>query len=289
MSRLAPPPQYSSEFCDREYNSRATITNFEEIFALWRAKAKGARAGAARARIDVPYGPSSAERLDLFLAESNHAPLLLFIHGGYWRALDKSDFSWVAEPFNRAGVSVAVVNYGLAPKISLEEIVRQMVRASAWLWRRSKDYGFDRNRMVAAGHSAGGHLVAMLLAARWPIWEADLPEKLFRGAVAVSGVFDLEPLRHASFLNCDLKLTPERVAALSPLYMTPATDAALLTAVGELESSEFRRQTAELGVAWKNVLIKELLLVGDHHLNSSPRIADPDGPLFQATLGLLHG
>jgi len=142
--------------------------------------------------------------------------------------------------------------------------------------------------MVTTGHSAGGHLAAMLLAARWPAWEADLPEKLYRGAVAVSGIYDLEPLRHAPFLNCDLNLTLERVAALSPLYMKPATDAPLVTAVGELESSGFKRQTAELGLAWKDVLLKELVLSGDHHLNTSPRIADRDGPLFKATLDLLR-
>lgn len=288
MTGLPPPPAYSADFCDREYNARASIANFQEIFVQLAARARATRANAARARLDVPYGPSSAERMDLFLADAKDAPLLLFIHGGFWRALDKSDFSWVAEPFNRAGVSVAVVNYGLAPKVSVEEIVRQMVRASAWLWRRSNDYGFNRDRMVVAGHSAGGHLSAMMLAARWPLWESDLPGRLFCGGVAVSGVFDLEPLRHAPFLNVDLKLTAERVARLSPLYMTPASDAPLITAVGSLESSEFKRQTAEFGRAWGKVLVDEIWLANDHHLATSSRIADPDSALFRATLGLLR-
>jgi len=287
MTRLDPPPAYSAEFCDSEYNSRARIPDFPELFASWASRAKAFRAIAPRARLDVRYGPSSTERLDLFLADGDRAPLLVFIHGGYWRSLDKSDFSWVGEAFNREGVSVAVVNYGLAPKFTIEEIVCQMVRASAWLWRRSKDYGIDRSRMVVAGHSAGGHLTAMMLAARWRLWESDLPETLYQGGVAVSGIYDLEPLRHAPFINGDLKLTPQSVARLSPLYMTPSGDAPLITAVGGLESSEFKRQTSEIGQAWAGVIKKQLQLPDDNHLTTSPRIADASSALFKETLALV--
>ena len=274
---------YTVEFCEREYNARASIPEHPQIFARWAEQSAAVRRLRACV-IDLNYGETAAERFDLFPARRDDAPLLVFIHGGYWRSLDKSDFSWIAPPFVNHGVAVALLNYGLAPRTPLEEIVRQMLRAHAWLYRNADRLGFDPNRIYLAGHSAGAHLTAMLMAALWPVYAADLPADLVKGGLAVSGIYDLEPLRHAPFIQADLKLTAKRARLLSPVHLPPATERSLYTAVGALESSEFRRQTALIGKAWRRNLAREIAMPGLHHLNVIDEIANPASPLFDAAL-----
>lgn len=281
------PPKYTVEFCEREYNARAMIPDAEQIFARWSEQ------GAATRRmrpclIDVPYGDTEFERLDLFPSRGDDTPLLVFIHGGYWRALDKSDFSWIAKPYTDHGITVAMPNYGLAPKTPIEDIVRQVLRSIAFLYRNADRYGFDRRRIYVTGHSAGGHLTAMMMAALWPVYASDLPRDLVKGAFPISGLFDLEPLLYAPFVNNDIQLTPERIAPLSPAYMPPATDAPLFTAVGGEESSEFRRQTALLGERWKKNFVRDVPMPGFNHLTVVDELANPASPLFDAMLDLVH-
>jgi arylformamidase len=274
---------FTPEFCEREYNARAAIPEHPQIFARWAEQSAAVRRLHACV-IDLSYGETVGERLDLFPANREDAPLLVFIHGGYWRSLDKSDFSWIAPPFVNHGVSVALLNYGLAPKTTMEEIVRQMLRAHAWLHRNGDRLGFDPSRIYVSGHSAGGHLTAMMMAALWPVYGADLPEDLVKGGLAVSGIYDLEPLRHAPFIQADLKLTAARARLLSPVHLPPATDRPLYTAVGALESGEFRRQTALIGKAWRRSLAREMRLPGFHHLTVIEELANPASPLFDAAL-----
>ena len=273
----------SVEFCEREYNARAAIPEHPQIFARWAEQSAATRRRRA-CLIDLNYGDTAGERLDLFPARSDGAPLLVFIHGGYWRSLDKSDFSWIAPPFVNHGVSVALLNYGLAPKTPIEEIVRQMLRAHGWLYRNGDRLGFDPNRIVVAGHSAGAHLTVMMMAALWPVFAADLPADLVKGGLAVSGIYDLEPLVPAPFLKADLQLNLKRARLLSPVHLPPATGRPLYTAVGSLESSEFRRQTALLGQAWPRNLVREIPMPGFHHLNVIDELANPASPLFEAAV-----
>jgi arylformamidase len=273
----------TAEFCEREYNARAAIPDHPQIFARWAEQSAAARRLRA-CLIDLAYGESAGERLDLFPARGDGAPLLVFIHGGYWRSLDKADFSWLAPPFVNHGVSVALLNYGLAPKTPIEEIVRQMLRAHAWLYRNADRLGFDPNRIYTAGHSAGAHLTAMMMAALWRTYSADLPADLVKGGFAVSGIYDLEPLRHAPIIQVDLKLTARRARLLSPVHLPPATDRPLFTAVGALESGEFRRQTTLIGKAWPRNLAREIPLPGFHHLNVIEELANVSSPLFDAAL-----
>jgi len=275
--------KHTVEFYERAYNARASIPQHPQIFARWAEQSAAVRRLRACV-IDLNYGETTAERLDLFPARRDDAPLLVFIHGGYWRSLDKSDFSWIAPPFVNHGVSVALLNYGLAPNTPMEEIVRQMLRAHAWLYRNGDRLGFDPNRMTVAGHSAGGRLTSMLVAALWSVYAADLPADLVKGALAVSGIYDLEPLRHAPFIQADLKLTARRARLLSPVYMPAATNRPLYTAVGALESGEFRRQTALIGKAWPRNLAREIQMPGFHHLNVIDELANPASPLFDAAL-----
>ena len=218
-------------FFEREYNARAAIPEHPQIFARWAEQ--GAITRRLRACLaDLPFGETPAERLDYFPTRLDAAPLLVFIHGGYWRSLDKSDFSWLAPPFVQHGVAMALLNYGLAPQTSIEEMVRQQLRALAWLYRNGDRLGFDPERIVVVGHSAGAHLTAMMMAALWPVYSADLPRALVKAGLAISGIYDLGPLVHTPFVNVDLRLDAHRARALSPVHMPPATDAPLVTAVG---------------------------------------------------------
>lgn len=277
----------SPEALERAYNVRAAIPEHPAIFARWRAESLRAL-DELRSEQDYYYGPSPAETLDFFPAHRNRAPLLVFIHGGYWRSLDKSDFSFIAPAFVAAGVSVAVVNYGLAPATRLEEMVRQMLRAIAWLYRHAADLGVDPNRIHVAGHSAGGHLAGMLLAADWPAWSRDLPPRPIKGAVCISGLFDLVPVARAPFLRDDLALDDEAAARLSPANYPPAVPVPVIAAVGELESDEFHRQSRLLAETWENCRVSVMTLPGRHHLSAVEALAEPDHPLFRSTLKLVN-
>lgn len=271
---------------DREYNARAAIPDHPQIFARWRADSHAVR-DVLRYEPDYQFGPSPAEALDLYPAATRNAPLLVFIHGGYWRSLDKTDFSFLAPAFVRAGVAVAMPNYGLAPATSIEGMVRQMLRALAWLYRTAPQFDIDARRIVVAGHSAGAHLAAMMLAADWPLWAPDLPRDLLCGAVCVSGIYDLQPLVRAPFVQGDLRLDNRTAQFLSPVGYRPKLAIPLITAVGGKESAEFQRQNRLIREAWPHCYRHDLPLPGRHHLASVEALGDPEHPLFHATLRLL--
>lgn len=269
-----------------EYNARAAIPNHPEIFARWRAESRAVR-DELRCEQDYYFGPSSAETLDLYPAAVSNAPLLVFIHGGYWRSLDKQDFSFLAPAFVRAGVAVAMPNYGLAPATPIAEMVRQMLRALAWLYRHASQLGIDRRRIVVAGHSAGAHLAAMMLAADWPLVANDLPRDMLCGAACISGIYDLQPLVRASFLQEDLRLDEATAQFVSPVRYRPGLSIPMITAVGGEESAEFQRQNRLISEAWPHCFRRDLPLPGRHHLASIEALGEPSHPLFHATLNLL--
>ncbi|HEY5635160.1 MAG TPA: alpha/beta hydrolase [Burkholderiaceae bacterium] len=280
--------QYTEEFCNREYDNRALVPEYAQHFARWSEAARHARS-VHMVLLDLYYGRTSNECIDLFPAAEARGPLLVFIHGGYWRSLEKTDFSWVAPPFLARGVNVAVIDYDLAPAVSIREITIQVLRAIEWLWRGAQRYGFDPERIYVSGHSAGGHLTAMAMAAQWPRLAADLPADLVKGGVAVSGLYDLEPIRHASFLNADLKLDARSAFEASPAWMPPATRAPLITAVGGLESSEFHRQNRLIGERWAASLKADVPLPGRNHFTAVDALAEPGHALFEAAVALCGG
>ncbi|MFM8767993.1 MAG: alpha/beta hydrolase [Rubrivivax sp.] len=253
-----------------QYNNRARVPGHAVILERWATDSAAVRS-AALSRLDVAYGASPAERLDVFLPEQTveagaralagmrrrpkrgvprvGVPLLVFIHGGWWRSLDKSDHSFVAPPFTQAGAVVVVPNYALCPKVSMEEIALQMTRSLAWCWRHARDLGADPNRITVAGHSAGGHLAALMLCALWKRLGDDLPADLVKSALSISGVFDLDPIRRTPFLQPALQLTPASVRRLSPAGFA-APGGTLRAVAGALESEEFLRHNRLIRRRW---------------------------------------
>ena len=273
-------------FYSREYNNRALVPEHPQFFARWADASARARATMI-CYLDRRYGEGPGETMDIFPARKGDGSCMMFIHGGYWRALDKSDFSFLAPAAVDAGVSLAAVNYDLCPKVTVEEIVRQMLRASRWLFLNAEQYGMDEERLYVAGHSAGGHLVAMLMAALWPVFDERLPKDLWKGGLAISGIYDLRPLIQVDWLQPDLQLDEASALRVSPAFLPPATRAPVMTCVGGKESSEYRRQNALLGERWKSAFAGDIAMPGANHFSVVDALADPGSALFAGTRKLM--
>jgi len=275
---------YDREGLDREYNNRAKVADFADYLARYAAASAAARR-ALPCWLDVRYGPQAGETLDVFFpAGPRPAPIHVFIHGGYWMALDKADFGFVARGLQPAGAAVVVINYALIPSVDMDELVRQCRAAVAWVFRNAAAVRGDPQRIFVSGHSAGGHLTAMLLATDWPAF-AGLPGDLVKGGVAISGLYDLEPIR-LSYLNDTLKLTPDVVRRHSPVLLRPGSRAPLLLPVGALEGTEYHRQTDDLAAAWgrQDVACEVMDMAGIQHFSIVSQLEDAGSELSRATL-----
>jgi arylformamidase len=270
----------TAEFIEREYNNRALVPDHPAYFTRWEKDSAYVRS-TLRCELDVPYGPGARHRIDLFPAEKARGTLV-FLHGGYWRSLDKSVFSWLAASWVAAGVSVAMPNYRLAPHVSIEDIVEDAIAASNWLFLNGVKHSIATQRVVLSGHSAGGHLAAAILATPWSRLKFD-PARIV-GGVPFSGVFDFAPLLQHSF-NADLRLDPASAARLSLIDKKPAIAAPLVVAAGAAESSEFQRQSRDLAAAWAPQA-SLLLLPGLNHFSIVDAFAERGQPLYDATLAL---
>jgi len=233
---------------ETEYSPRLTVTDHAQIFARWAREAEDYRAEmlkAGKAELGISYGESPRQFIDLFLpAAGETAPLAIFIHGGYWRAMDPSFHSHMARGLNERGFAVGVVGYDLCPIVAIADIIEQIRRACAFLWQR-----FNR-RMLVSGHSAGGHLTAAMVATDWQKLWPKLPSDLVPVGYAISGVFDLTPLTKTS-MNQDFRLDDDEARRISPIFWTVPPGRTLDEAVGDLESSEFKRQSRSMADAWR--------------------------------------
>ena len=270
----------------RQYNNRDLVPDHAQYFARWSEASQRARS-TMTSHLDLRYGDKPGETIDLVPARKGDGSCMMFIQGGYWRSLDKKDFSFMAPAWVDAGVSLAVVNYDLCPKVSMEEIVQQMLRASRWLWLHAEEYGMDQDRLYASGHSAGGHLTAMLMCAVWPAFDTRLPKDLWKGGLAVSGLYDLRPLLQVDFLQQDLRLDEASAHKLSPAFMSPATRAPVMTSVGGNESGEFLRQNRLIGERWRAAFAGDVPMPGKNHFSVADGLAERASPLFQAALRLM--
>lgn len=272
---------------DRMYNNRALVPAHAQHFARWAADSVAARKDHACV-LDVAYGSGPNETLDVFPGATKSAPVLVFIHGGYWRSLDKADHSFIAPAITGLGACVVIPNYALCPAVTIPEICLQMVRALEWTWRHVAEYGGDPGRITVAGHSAGGHLAAQVLACHWRLHAPDLPERLVRNALSISGLYDLEPMVHTPFLKESLRLTREAAVRCSPAFMPAPRFGQLVTVAGGDESAEFLRQNRLIRSAWgrRHVPVCEAL-PGLNHFSVVEALTEPGHRLQRLAAELL--
>jgi arylformamidase len=274
------------EEVERGYNNRAAVPDHPRWLAHYPEASAKARA-VLEPMLDLRYGPGPKEMLDLFLPKARPRGTFVFWHGGYWRAFDKSDFSFVAMPFVAEGHAVAVVNYDLCPDVSIATIVEQSRRALAWIVHEGRALGADPERLVVGGHSAGGHIVAMLYATDWAA--LGLSRDPIAGGISVSGVHDLAPMVLFSY-NADLRLDEKEAARLSPVNLASRSTAPLALAVGAAETSEFIRQTRILWDAWPANrpagATEPLLIPARNHFAVVVDFADAGSELTRAALAL---
>jgi arylformamidase len=263
-------------YLEAEYNNRARVPDHPVHIGGWQQDSAAYRES-AHCELELAYGPGERHRLDLFYPQSGDGdgPIVLFIHGGYWQALDKSTSSHLARGANERGLTVAIPSYTLAPAAKLADIVSEIEAAANFVMRRT------RRPLVVSGHSAGGHLAACLMARPGRL---QMP---VRAAMPVSGLFDLPPLVPTS-INKALGLTVEEAHRLSPLEWNPPTSGHLIAVVGGAESSEFLRQSHAIVERWSQagVATRYHEVPGAHHFNVVAGLSTPSDPLVDMLVEL---
>jgi len=270
---------------EAEYNNRARVPEHQQIFDRWTRDAAAYReraSAATRATLGLTYGPSSRQTIDIFQSATGAtAPLALFIHGGYWRSLEPSQFSHMAAGLNTRGVTVAVAGYDLCPQVTIATIIDQMRRACVFLWRR-----LGRPIMVY-GHSAGGHLAGAMLATHWTAIDETAPPRLVPAAYSISGVFDLTPLVNVS-MNADLRLDVPEARRVSPLFWPAPAGAAFDSVVGAFESPEFLRQARVIVDGWgmAGVATRYEAIAQKNHFTVCDALSDPNSAMVERLMEL---
>jgi arylformamidase len=269
------------DWLNREYNARAMTSGFE-VEAIYRDRSLRVFAGINRIA-DIVYDEKSGSKLDIYPAQVAHSPLFVWIHGGFWRASSKDVNAFVVPGLVANGITVATIDYSLAPKVTLDEIVREVRASIAWLHRHAPRYGAETRVIHVGGHSAGGHLVGMLLAHGWHD-QFGVPHDVIGTAMPISGLFDLAPLRQ-TFVNDFLFLDKAAALRNSPLACLPEhSTAKLVASYGGDESSEFRRQTRDYVAAWQRNKLSgtEVSMPSFHHFDIILELESPGNPLFDA-------
>jgi len=267
--------------CEAAYNARAAVPEFADILAGWERDAQAYREE-AESELDLPYldeagGGSARTRLDLFWPKErdrDSCPLALFVHGGYWQALNRKYFSHLARGANKRGIAVAVASYDLCPDVDIATIERQIACACLYLWNTLE------RRVILFGHSAGGHLTAAMLAYDFAGLDADAPAGLAPAGLAISGLFDLSDLVHTS-INDKLGLTLETARRASPMFRAAPRGKRLIACVGAEESEAFHWQSREIARRWRaGGAVTEYVDVPDtNHFTVIARLADPESAM----------
>jgi arylformamidase len=265
-----------------QYNPRVSVPEFPELAKVRGAQARQVRE-TAKSWLNVAYGSSPRESLDIYAADEPGGPVLVYIHGGYWRSGSKEENCNFAPTFTERGATVVLVEYDLCPQVTVSDIVRQTRASIAWVYRNILRYGGDPNRLFVSGHSAGGHLTAMALAHDWK--NEGLPGGLIKGAVATSGVYDLDMVMKISVQE-QVRMTPEIAKQNSPFLNPPRARCPLVVAVGGDEpkgwqqmSEDYFRFCKEAGMS-----AEYLVVPGANHYTMTEKLLDETNPLTQAAL-----
>ena len=264
-----------------EYRARMTIPDTDAFLERAAERSEAVR-GRLSCVLDVPYGDTPKQTLDIFPADRLGAPVFFYIHGGYWYQLDKAIYSEVAAPMTAAGATAVLPNYELCPDVTIPDIVDQVRRALVWVHAHIMEYNGSSDRLYVGGHSAGGHLTGMMMATDWN-GLFGLPADLIKGTAPISGLFDIEPHRHTN-LQPYIRLTAQMAAANSPQRLPLYFSGTMICAVGGGETRSFRRQSRDftekclsLGIECDYVEVES-----DHHFAVTDRLGDGGDPLTQA-------
>jgi arylformamidase len=276
----------TTEEIDAEYDFGQIIGDLSPYFDFYSSESAKAR-DALNCIPDVRFGPTVEETLDIFPAGDPDAPILIFIHGGYWRRLSAKHFSFIARGLVARGITVVVTDYALCPKVTLPEITRQSRAAVAWVKTTSQNFNGDRDRIYVAGHSAGAHQAARVLCTNW-VDNYGLAADTVKGVYAISGLYDLSPVRYA-FVQQSLQLNDDIIQRESPLFNIPTAAAPLIADVGADECSEFRRQSADYIAAWQAAGLDGTYLEqpGKHHFTAVEDFLDPDSALCERLVSMV--
>jgi arylformamidase len=283
---------YDQATLDAEYRIRATVpeAEFNRIIGFYAEESARARA-TLNCRLDVAYGAHADERVDVFgaaAAAGSPAPVFVFVHGGYWRMLSQKESAFMARAFAARDVATVAVNYSLAPNVSLDEIVRQTRAALAWTYKNAATFGGDPRRIFIGGSSAGGHLVGMLLAGGWH-QSFGVPADAVKGAVALSGLYELEMLLLTD-PNQWLTLDAAGARRNSPIHHLPARGCPLLVSYGGSETREFKRQTDAYAAAWRaqGFPVTHVAMDQANHFDLPLAWNDPESALARATFAMIE-
>ncbi|MCW5731578.1 MAG: alpha/beta hydrolase [Alphaproteobacteria bacterium] len=264
---------------ESHFNPRRAVPDFESYFARYRAASAAARASLAAER-DIRYGDGPLATLDHHPAGTGKGPLVVHIHGGYWRGLDKSLVEFAAAPLVALGLPFASLNYDLCPKVTLERLVAQVMGAIAFLARDAQRFGHD-GRIYLTGDSAGAHLCAMALAEDWS--RHGLGGDFICGGALYTGIYEIEPVLHIS-VNAEIRLTPDLVAPLSPMRHPPRRPVPLLLAVGAAEPAGWIEQTLDYAEICRRAgcEVEVIRAPGENHFSMTLSRADAGHALTRA-------
>lgn len=273
---------------EAEYNLVARRgPDFPDLVERW-IKRNEALKQSSGARIDLAYGEGEREKLDFFSGEDSNGPVVIYIHGGYWQRGDKNMYSFVTEAFIKHGVSVSMLNYNLTPSVRMGQIPPQIQKAIAWNWRNSDDLGFSKEKVYVMGHSAGGHLTAMMMATDWNKIDSTMPTDMIQGGIPVSGVFELEPIVHTS-LNTGPQMDVDEAIAESPSFIPPITNAPQLVVTGGGETAEFLRQSDDYADKFRTPerTMERYDVPGMDHFDELERLAEDDSVFFEKCMKMI--
>jgi arylformamidase len=271
---------------EKEYSPSSCVPSIEPFLAEYAIRSRKAEQSLVCQK-DLQWGGKPEETLDYFPAASRDAPLLVFIHGGYWQELSKNESLFAAPDCVANGIAFAAINYTLAPHTGVEMIVDQCRRAVAWLYAQSGVLGFHRDRLYLSGSSAGAHLGAMMLVKGWQ-HTAGLTDNAIAGAILLSGIYDLEPLV-GTRVAAPLNLTATDAAGLSPMRLAVGRPVPTIVAWGENETSEFKRQSRSYAARLEGAdfPVSVLEVAGANHFDIVFGLAGRTSALGRATLELI--